>query len=95
MGLPSIAALRLWQGLTKETGDWEREAPSRQKAGGQQVFIVSAPALRGAAEKCLGEGLRGSAMGRLRAGRKGLATKPLDKQGPLPRASLLRKDLMV
>lgn len=35
----------------------------------------------------------GQAVGQ--AGRKRMATKPLDRQGPLSRASLLRKDLVV
>ena len=65
------------------------EPPSRHKAGGQQASTVNAPVLRGIAEKDSWEGLWGSAMTVAGGGRKGVAKKPPDKQGPLLRESLL------
>ena len=98
LGLLSIEAPCLWQGPTEETeekGLWEREFPSRQKAGQQQVSTMSTHYLEGALRSAPGRGLVVLHDRGLGGGRKGAATKPLDKQGPLPRASLFQKDLVV
>lgn len=58
----SLTVIDLTQ-QTEEKGLWEREAPSRQRAGRQQVSTASpVPVLRGTAEKCSWEGLWGQPM---------------------------------
>lgn len=60
LGLLSIETPRLWQGPSEETeekGLWEREFPSRQNAGQQQVSAMSTQSLEGALRSAPGRGL--------------------------------------